>query len=76
MNPLVKRTYFVIEIKQHKLGTLVPGLAEVKGRHWRSRKLWNLSQQAAKREEIWVDFDRYSRHYNKLQDVKWFDLKY
>ena len=28
MNPLVERTYLVIEIKQH---TLVPGLDEVKG---------------------------------------------
>jgi len=33
MNPSVERTYFVIEIKQHKSGTLVPGLAEVKGHH-------------------------------------------
>ena len=33
MNTLVERTYFIIEIKQHKSSTLVPDLAEVKGHH-------------------------------------------
>ena len=56
MNPLVERTDFIIEIKQHKLIQYsVPGLGVITKER---ENLKTLSYQAIRHEIICEDFDR------------------